>query len=233
MERTRLEYYFSENKGDIPEELSGYQSILIPSYEMNLNHATNEWELISDEIDGGWMGDQLDSFKHVKAGDFVINRSKVSKGAIVEVPKDGFVGKGFLVIRPNDKASSKYFGLVFQSHAFRQESEATGRPMSGGNFYSSFTALASIKVPALTIEEQEKVATFFIAKLEVADKIIKAERKALDTVRLLKSSLIHQASGFDPNAKYFKQALASELPKAAIIEAQPITKAQTGSSLHP
>lgn len=133
----------------------------------------------------------IDLRKHVELDNFVISMRSF-EGGIERVKSRGSVRSSYVVLLAEDKAHIGFFSYLFKSSAYIQGLQATasfirdGQDLSYGNF-------RQVKLPSLSIDEQQQIADFLDQAIIRIDALIDKTQLSIDLLRKRRSALITAA----------------------------------------
>lgn len=145
----------------------------------------------------------LDSFKIVNRGDFVIHlRSFQSGFEYSEI--EGAVSPAYTVFnaREKDKVHSEFYKYLFYSKPFIDKIASTTLSLRDGKPIS-YDAFSMILIPVPNFNMQQKIAAFLDEKVAHIDSIIEDTKQSIENLKAYKQSLITETvtKGLDPDVE--------------------------------
>lgn len=133
----------------------------------------------------------LDSFKRVRAGDFVISLRSF-QGGIERSLYDGCVSPAYTVLRPRREIDGGYFRYLLKADEFilKLQSVTSGIRDGRNVSYEQF-ALVPLCFPPLP--EQTGIATFLDRETSKIDALVEEQRRLIDLLREKRQALISHA----------------------------------------
>ncbi|AVQ40534.1 restriction endonuclease subunit S [Clostridium botulinum] len=139
-------------------------------------------------IDIKYEESSLSSYKRVRKNNFIISLRSFQGG--IETSKyDGLVSPAYTVFnfKENEKQNHDFFSLIFKSRNFINRLNTLIYGIRDGKAIS-FKDFAGVKLQYPCIEEQEKIALFFL----VIHKKLEKEQEKLDSLNEWKKGLLQQ-----------------------------------------
>lgn len=136
---------------------------------------------------------ELKSFR-VQANDIIISRSG-TVGEICSVPQkmeNSLISTNLIRVRLNlSKISPKFFVYLFQGGSVREQVKDLCKGST--RVFLNQTILKSIKLPYVSIEEQNIIIKEIESRLSVCDKVEQSISEALDKAEALRQSILKKA----------------------------------------
>ena len=146
----------------------------------------------------------MDSYKLVEIGDFVINKMKAWQGSMAISNYRGIVSPAYHVCSiKNSKIYKPYFHYLMRNKSYLPEYERLSSGLRIGQWDLSFEDFCQIKFIIPSFIEQQRIADFLDDKVSQIDSVISKTRETIEEYKKLKQSIITEAvtKGLNPNAK--------------------------------
>ena len=130
----------------------------LPILEVSLNTGISVRNL--DNLDRKQMMTLRSEYKRAIAGDIAYNMMRMWQGAVGVTPVDGLVSPAYVVARPLDGTSPRYFSALFRTSAYTTAVDRSSRGIVKDRnrlYWSDFKQMAS---PYPPIEEQATIARY-------------------------------------------------------------------------
>ncbi|HWA23508.1 MAG TPA: NADAR domain-containing protein [Caulobacterales bacterium] len=148
----------------------------------------------------------LIGYRHVYAGDLVMNRMRASTGLFGIAPTEGLVSPDYATFHPIGDVDPTYLVYLFKTSAmgavFRAESKGLGTGESG--FLRLYTdRFNTIRITVPPLDEQRAIVRFLDWHGSLTAKLIRAKRRLIALLNEQKQAIVHRAvtRGLDPNAR--------------------------------
>lgn len=129
----------------------------------------------------------------VNQNDVLLNITGASIGrcCVVELDEEMNVNQHVCIIRPNDKITPKYLNLILQSPIGQTQVKLLA---TGGNREGlTFEAIKNFDIPLPTIDEQQKITSKILQRVEGLEMILKQAKKQLELLNQYRQSIISEA----------------------------------------
>jgi len=214
--------------GQIPEhwEISKLGNILKPYSIKNKAHLpllsiTREKGVIlrgddPEESNHNFIPDDLSGYKHIKKGQFGMNKMKAWQGSYGYSNFEGIVSPAYYIFDISDKLSGDYFSKTIRSNAFIPFFIKASDGVRIGQWDLSKPRMKEIPFYIPPIHEQEAIAKFLGDKTAKIDALVQTKEQQIEKLKELRQAKIHQAvtKGLDAIAptKYSGVAWIGEIP---------------------
>src|SRR5690606_13530203 len=200
--------------GQIPEhwEVSKLGNILKPYSVKNKPHLpllsiTREKGVIlrgedPDESNHNFIPDDLSGYKHIKKGQFGMNKMKAWQGSYGYSYFEGIVSPAYYIFDISDKLYGEYFSKTIRSRAFVPFFIKASDGVRIGQWDLSKPRMKEIPFYIPPIHEQEAIANFLDEKTAKIDALVQTKEQQIEKLKELRQAKIHQAvtKGLDASA---------------------------------
>src|SRR5690606_32598793 len=200
--------------GQIPEhwEVSKLGNILKPYSVKNKPHLpllsiTREKGVIlrgedPDESNHNFIPDDLSGYKHIKKGQFGMNKMKAWQGSYGYSYFEGIVSPAYYIFDISDKLYGEYFSKTIRSRAFVPFFIKASDGVRIEQWDLSKPRMKEIPFYIPPIHEQEAIANFLDEKTAKIDALVQTKEQQIEKLKELRQAKIHQAvtKGLDANA---------------------------------
>lgn len=200
--------------GQIPEhwEISKLGNILKPYSVKNKAHLpllsiTREKGVIlrgddPAESNHNFIPDDLSGYKHIKKGQFGMNKMKAWQGSYGYSNFEGIVSPAYYIFDISDKLYGDYFSKTIRSNAFIPFFIKASDGVRIGQWDLSKPRMKEIPFYIPPIHEQEAIANFLDQKTAKIDALVQTKEQQIEKLKELRQAKIHQAvtKGLDAHA---------------------------------
>jgi type I restriction enzyme, S subunit len=183
----RLGHYFEERREKVSDER--YQALSV-----TMQGVVPQLETAAKTDDG-------DNRKKVLKDDFVINSRSDRKGASGISSYDGSVSLISIVLTPRG-IHPHFVHHLLRSYSFQEEFYRYGKGIVADLWSTSASEMKNIVIPALSLPEQEKIASFLDHETAKIDALIDKQRRLIELLKEKRQAVISHAvtKGLDPDA---------------------------------
>ncbi|MEA3548196.1 MAG: restriction endonuclease subunit S [Thermodesulfobacteriota bacterium] len=141
-------------------------------------------------------------YKVVEKGDLAYNKMRMWQGAIGASSYDGIVSPAYIILRPRDKAYSRYYHYLYRTPLFIKEANRHSYGLCddmNSLRYEHFKTIYSSVPPS---DEIDKITNFLDQKTAEIDEAIAKKEQLITLLQEQKAILINQVvtKGLNPNA---------------------------------
>ncbi len=191
--------------GQIPEhwEISKLGNILKPYSVKNKAHLpllsiTREKGVIlrgddPEESNHNFIPDDLSGYKHIKKGQFGMNKMKAWQGSYGYSNFEGIVSPAYYIFDISDKLYGDYFSKTIRSNAFIPFFIKASDGVRIGQWDLSKPRMKEIPFYIPPIHEQEAIANFLDKKTAKIDALVQTKEQQIEKLKELRQAKIHQA----------------------------------------
>lgn len=101
------------------------------------------------------------NYKVVHKGDIAYNSMRMWQGAVGNSEYDGIVSPAYTVLVPTADANSKFFMELFKKESSLQIFQGWSQGLTSDTWNLKYPVLSSIQFCVPSVEEQEKIASYF------------------------------------------------------------------------
>ena|SRR5690606_20412932 len=234
--------------GQIPEhwEVSKLGNILKPYSVKNKPHLpllsiTREKGVIlrgedPDESNHNFIPDDLSGYKHIKKGQFGMNKMKAWQGSYGYSYFEGIVSPAYYIFDISDKLYGEYFSKTIRSRAFVPFFIKASDGVRIGQWDLSKPRMKEIPFYIPPIHEQEAIANFLDEKTAKVDALVQTKEQQIEKLKELRQAKIHQAvtKGLDANVatKDLGVEWIGEIPAHWEVKKMKSISSKIGDGLH-
>ncbi|WP_445928215.1 restriction endonuclease subunit S [Levilactobacillus sp. HBUAS70063] len=160
---------------------------------------SGEGELISVTINSGVVkaselyrkdnsSDDKSNYKKVEVGDIAYNSMRMWQGASGYSPYNGILSPAYTVIIPKEGNDSKFLAYDFKRYDMIQTFKRNSQGLTSDTWNLKFPTLKSVKVMVPSLEEQQRISTFF----ESLDTTITLHQRKLEKLQELKKGYLQK-----------------------------------------
>src|SRR5690606_31743745 len=155
-----------------------------------------------DESNHNFIPDDLSGYKHIKKGQFGMNKMKAWQGSYGYSYFEGIVSPAYYIFDISDKLYGEYFSKTIRSRAFVPFFIKASDGVRIGQWDLSKPRMKEIPFYIPPIHEQEAIANFLDEKTAKVDALVQTKEQQIEKLKELRQAKIHQAvtKGLDANA---------------------------------
>lgn len=172
----RIDHFFTERKDKV-------DYITYPPLSVTMNG-------IKDQLEGVAKSDDSSNRKLVLRNDFVINSRSDRKGSSGISFRDGSVSLINTVLEPKN-IKPKYVNYLLKSYYFIEEFFRFGKGIHFDLWSTSYSLMKNIKIPVLSIEEQQQISDYLDYKTSNIDILIDKTQQKIELLKEQRISLIN------------------------------------------
>jgi len=215
--------------GKIPShwEVSKLGNILKPYSVKNMAHLpllsiTREKGVIlrgedPEEANHNFIPDDLSGYKHIKKGQFGMNKMKAWQGSYGYSNFEGIVSPAYYIFDISDKLIGEYFSKTIRSNTFIPFFIQASDGVRIGQWDLSKARMKEIPFYIPPLPEQEAIARFLDDKCAKIDELVAIKELQIDKLKELRQVKIHQAvtKGINPHVEMKDSGIdwIGEIPK--------------------
>lgn len=190
-----IEQYFKENL----IKLDKIKNIFINSDIRNDEGNKTYLSLVKDigviryedrENSGNKTSDNPEKYKLVDINDLVINPMNATIGSVGFSKYKGCLSSVYLVLKPKKNVNSNYYHYVFHDIGFQKFLKTISYGIMEIRESLNKTEFFQVKVPSISIEEQNKIASYLNKKTQLIDRLIEKTIKKIKLLNEQKNALI-------------------------------------------
>ena len=184
----RLDHFFTERKDKVDD-------VSYPPLSVTMKG-------IKDQLEGVAKSDDSSNRKLVLKSDFVINSRSDRKGSSGISFRDGSVSLINTVLEPKN-IEPNYVNYLFKSYYFIEEYFRFGKGIHFDLWSTNYSVMKNIKIPVLSIEEQQQISDYLDYKTSKIDTLIEKTQQKIELLKEQRISLINTTvtKGLDPNVE--------------------------------
>ena len=139
--------------------------------------------------------------KLIRKNDFVINSRSDRRGSCGISEYDGSCSLINTVLKPRRNMCNAYYSFVFRSERFADEFYRWGNGIVDDLWSTKWSNMKRIYIPAPTLQEQRRIASYLDRKCSQIDAIIARQQEAIELLQAYKLSVITEAvtRGLNPD----------------------------------
>ena len=172
----RLDHFFTERKDKVDD-------VSYPPLSVTMKG-------IKDQLEGVAKSDDSSNRKLVLKSDFVINSRSDRKGSSGISFRDGSVSLINTVLEPKN-IEPNYVNYLFKSYYFIEEYFRFGKGIHFDLWSTNYSVMKNIKIPVLSIEEQQQISDYLDYKTSKIDILIEKTEQKIELLKEQRSSLIN------------------------------------------
>ena len=184
----RLDHFFTERKDKVDD-------VSYPPLSVTMKG-------IKDQLEGVAKSDDSSNRKLVLKSDFVINSRSDRKGSSGISFRDGSVSLINTVLEPKN-IEPNYVNYLFKSYYFIEEYFRFGKGIHFDLWSTNYSVMKNIKIPVLSIEEQQQISDYLDYKTLKIDTLIEKTQQKIELLKEQRTSLINTTvtKGLNPNVE--------------------------------
>ena len=184
----RLDHFFTERKDKVDD-------VSYPPLSVTMKG-------IKDQLEGVAKSDDSSNRKLVLKSDFVINSRSDRKGSSGISFRDGSVSLINTVLEPKN-IEPNYVNYLFKSYYFIEEYFRFGKGIHFDLWSTNYSVMKNIKIPVLSIEEQQQISDYLDYKTSKIDILIEKTEQKIELLKEQRTSLINTTvtKGLNPNVE--------------------------------
>lgn len=202
----RIDHFFTERKDKVDD-------ITYPPLSVTMNG-------IKDQLEGVAKSDDSSNRKLVLRNDFVINSRSDRKGSSGISFRDGSVSLINTVLEPKN-IKPNYVNYLLKSYYFIEEYFRFGKGIHFDLWSTNYSLMKNIKIPVLSIEEQQQISDYLDYKTSKIDTLIEKTEQKIELLIEQRTSLINTTvtKGLNPIAEMKDSGVEwiGEIPKNWIV----------------
>ena len=128
------------------------------------------------------------NYKVVRKGDVPYNSMRMWQGSVGNSEYDGIVSPAYTVLVPTDEANGKFFMELFKKESTLQIFQRWSQGLTSDTWNLKYPVLSTIEFWIPTIQEQTKIADFFIS----LDNLITLHQRKCEESKTLKKYMLQK-----------------------------------------
>ncbi len=166
---------------------------------VTINRGIIKQEEITSKKDSS--NEDKSKYKVVRQGDLAYNKMRMWQGAIGASQYNGIVSPAYIVLRPREKAYSRYFHYLYRTEAFIEEANRNSYGLCLDMNSLRYEDFKTIYSPVPPKAELDRIVAFLDEKTAEIDAAIAKKERLIELLKEQKNILINRAvtRGLNPD----------------------------------
>lgn len=139
------------------------------------------------------QAEDFNTYKVAHKDDISFNKMRMWQGAVGCVPCDGLVSPDYVVAAPTEKIYSPYFGILFKTPMFSDESACRSHGIVWDRLRLYWDEFKDISVPVPPLAEQKKIVEIVDKQIALLNELKEIAEKTISLLQERRTALISEA----------------------------------------